>query len=170
MLSLSIPPAGPATATGFSWPRSLLLVLAKYNCAVCHGSGLRLDHAAVAPCACVLRAIFRSCYARFELCTGPERYLRRAAFERGRGHRSPGRKDEEYIADFCLVAKRTLTPAEYRLFHFHFLCMGRSGSQRENYFADVYRLEEKLGRTYAELRPYPLYPLSDYFHGASRAA
>jgi hypothetical protein len=28
----------------------------------------------------------------------------------------------------------------------------------------------KLGRTFAELQPYPLYPLNDYFHGERRGS
>ena len=32
----------------------------------------------------------------------------------------------------------------------------------------LYRVTAKLGRTFAELEPYPLYPLSDYFYGEHR--
>lgn len=86
-----------------------------------------------------------------------------------------GRKDEEYIADFTLVAKRTLTDFEYKLFRYHFLlgadwklCSRQLHIDRGNFFHAVYRIEQKLGRVFRELEPYPLYPLDDYFHGASR--
>lgn len=86
-----------------------------------------------------------------------------------------GRKDEEYIADFSLIAKRHLTPAEHQLFRYHFLlgadwklCTRRLGMDRGNFFHAVYRIEQKLGRVFRELQPYPLYPLDDYFHGPSR--
>jgi len=36
---------------------------------------------------------------------------------------------------------------------------------RGSFFHAIYRLEEKLGRVYAELEPYPLFPLRDYFGG-----
>jgi hypothetical protein len=86
-----------------------------------------------------------------------------------------GRKDEEYIADFSLVARRSLDEDEYRLFRFHFLlgadwklCTRKLGMDRGNFFHSVYRIEQKLGRTFRELAPYPLFPLDDYFHGPSR--
>lgn len=86
-----------------------------------------------------------------------------------------GRKDEEYIADFCLVARRTLNEFEYRLFRYHFLlgadwklCTRRLEMDRGNFFHAVYRIEQKLGRIFRELTPYPLFPLDDYFHGPAR--
>ena len=84
-----------------------------------------------------------------------------------------GRKDEEYIADFCLVARRTLDDVEYQIFRYHFLlgadwrlCSRRLSLERGNFFHAVYRIEQKLGRTFRELQPYSLYPLDEYFHGA----
>jgi hypothetical protein len=88
------------------------------------------------------------------------------------GHRTWGRKDEEYVADFTLVSRRTLTPEEYRLFSFHFLlgadwklCCRRLKMDRGNFFHAVYRVEQKLGKVFRELKPYALYPLDEYFHG-----
>jgi len=83
-----------------------------------------------------------------------------------------GRKDEEYIADFCAVSRRTLNETEYRLFRYHFLlgadwrlCTRRLGMDRGNFFHMVYRIEQKLGKSFRELEPYGLFPLIDYFHG-----
>jgi hypothetical protein len=39
-----------------------------------------------------------------------------------------------------------------------------------NFFHSVYRIQQKLGRAYRELEPYPLYPLSDYFGSSMRDA
>jgi hypothetical protein len=68
-----------------------------------------------------------------------------------------------------------LSEDEYRLFRYHFLlgadwklCTRRLGIDRGNFFHSVYRIEQKLGRTFRELTPYPLFPLDDYFHGPSR--
>ncbi len=81
-----------------------------------------------------------------------------------------GRKDEEYIADFCLVSKRVLDEFEYELFRFHFLlgadwklCCRRLKIEKGHFFHSVYRVEQKLGRAFRELEPYPLYPLDEYF-------
>jgi hypothetical protein len=161
------------------WTRSEALALAMHNCTQCHGSGLRLGRkGALAPCNCVLRSIFRICFERFVRCISQERHLSRISLEPHAGRQRPsswGRKDEEYIADFCLVARRTLDESEHRLFRFHFLlgadwklCTRKLGLDRGNFFHAVYRIEQKLGLVFRELEPYSLFPLDEYFHGPSR--
>lgn len=161
------------------WTRSETLALAMHQCAQCHGSGLRLARKGVlSPCNCVLRSIFRICFNRFQKCVTQERHLSRVSLEPHIGRTRPstwGRKDEEYIADFTLIARRHLTEEEHRLFRYHFLlgadwklCSRKLGIERGNFFHAVYRIEQKLGRVFRELQPYPLYPLDDYFHGPSR--
>jgi hypothetical protein len=162
------------------WTRSETVALAKQNCTHCHGAGLRLGRKGVlSPCNCVLRSIFRICYNRFAKCVAQERHLSRISLEPHCGKQRPstwGRKDEEYIADFTLVTRRTLTEEEHRLFRYHFLlgadwklCTRKLNMDRGNFFHAVYRIQQKLGRVFRELRPYSLYPLEDYFHGPSRA-
>jgi hypothetical protein len=130
------------------------------------------------PCNCVLRAIFRACYARFRHCVGKEKYMSRISLEFVPGRErsfSWGRKDEEYAADFILVSRRTLDPVQYRIFKYHYLlgadwklCCHRLGIDRGNFFHAVYRIEETLGRIFRELEPYSLFPLDEYFHGSVR--
>jgi hypothetical protein len=150
-----------------------------HNCTQCHGSGLRLGKTGTfAPCNCVLRSIFRICYDRFVNSMQREKYISRVSLEAHQGRSRPstwGRKEEEYIADFCLVSRRTLTDSEYRLFRYHFLlgadwklCARKLGIDRGTFFHAIYRIEQKLGRVFRELKPYPLFPLDEYFHGPSR--
>ncbi len=75
------------------------------------------------------------------------------------------------MADFCLVAKRSLDEADYRLFRYHFLlgadwklCCRYLHLDRGLFFHQLYRIEQKLGRIFAELEPFSLYPLEDYFN------
>jgi len=82
------------------------------------------------------------------------------------------RKREDFIADFCLVSRRALDDFEYRIFRFHFLlgadwklCCRQLGVDRGTFFHTVYRIEHRLGRTFAELEPYSLYPVDEYFGG-----
>src|SRR3984885_2433548 len=163
------------------WSRSETLALAMHQCAHCHGSGLRLGRKDVlAPCNCVLRTIFRVCYRRFVMCATQERHLSQIGLEPQMGRQRPmtwGRKDEEYMADFCLVSRRSLDEFEHRLFRYHFLlgadwrlCSRRLGLDRGNFFHAVYRVEQKLGRVFRELEPYSLFPLDEYFHGPTRMA
>jgi hypothetical protein len=86
-----------------------------------------------------------------------------------------GRKDEEYMADFILVSRRTLEEFEFRVFRFHFLlgadwklCCRRLNIDRGNFFHAVYRIQQKLGRVFRELEPYGLFPVDEYFHGPVR--
>jgi len=161
------------------WTRSETLVLAMHRCVQCHGSGLRLARRGLlTPCSCVLRAIFRICFHRFEKCVTQQRHLSKVTLEPSAGRARPdcwGRKDEEFIADFCLLARRALDPEEHRLFRFHFLlgadwklCARKLRMDRGNFFHAVYRIEHKLGRMFREVEPYPLFPLDDYFNGPSR--
>ncbi|MFN3322233.1 MAG: hypothetical protein ACK5AZ_01950 [Bryobacteraceae bacterium] len=83
---------------------------------------------------------------------------------------SYGRKDEEYVADFILVTRRTLDEEEFRLFRFHYLlgadwrlCCRRLNLDRGTFFHIVYRIQQKLGKTFRELEPYSLFPLEVYF-------
>ncbi len=88
-----------------------------------------------------------------------------------------GRKDEEYIADFCLVSKRYLEEDEYKLFRYHFLlgadwklCCRFLKMDRGVFFHNVYRIQPKLGRVFRELQPCALFPLDEYFGGAANEA
>jgi len=125
----------------------------------------------------VLRGIFRACYARFRQCVEKEKYLSKCVLEAtpGSTRRSTwGRKDEEYCADFILIAKRVLDKEEYRIFNYHFLlgadwklCCMRLKLDRGLFFHSIYRIQQILGKTFRELEPYALYPLDEYFNGSA---
>jgi hypothetical protein len=76
------------------------------------------------------------------------------------------------MADFCLVSRRVLDEFAYKVFRYHFLlgadwklCCRQLQIDRGTFFHTIYRIEQQLGRTFAELKPYPLYPLDEYFGG-----
>jgi hypothetical protein len=127
------------------------------------------------PCNCVFRAVFRACYNRFRQCSAQSGRVGSVSLEfcRGReGRRSYARKGEEFAADFCLVSRRSLNEFEYKLFKYHFLlganwklCCRQLKTDRGSFFHSVYRIEQKLGRIFASLRPYGLYPINEYFNG-----
>lgn len=80
------------------------------------------------------------------------------------------------MADFCLVSQRTLDDYENRIFRIHYqlgadwrLCCRQLKIDRGTFFHHVYRIERRLGRVFAELSPYALYPVSEYFEGFTRA-
>ena len=112
-----------------------------------------------------MRAIFRECIKRYRQGAIPG--LRGLTLSRGL---TWGRKNEEYRADICLVAGRTLDDMDWEIFHKHFLggqdwraCCRRLGINRGIFFHAVYRVEQRLGRAWREVRPYVVHPLDEYF-------
>ncbi len=108
------------------------------------------------------RRIFRSCLARYLEC------IERPALRPG--------KNEEYIADFERVGQRALTDAvEKQIFRLYFVsgvgletCLDRTGIPLRAFLRGVSRIEEQLGAAFADTRPYPLFPVSNYFSGGRR--
>lgn len=161
------------------WNRRTTLALGQQSCVFCHGLGLRPGRAgATAPCNCVFRAIFREVYGRFQYSLNREKHINRVSLESNPGGktRSAGRfQHEEFVADFCLVTRRTLDEEEYKLFKFHFLlgadwklCCRQLNLDRGEFFHEVYRIQQRLGRVFAELRPFGLWPVRDYFSSDHR--
>ena len=177
-------PRQTAIATGLPepWTRGSCLALALPNCSTCIGLGTRQGRAGrLSICACVYRAVFRACFERFVVFSTQERFMSRVTLDavsgRKNGAASWGRKNEEYIADFCLISKRALNEFEHRIFRYHYLlgadwklCCRRLRMDRGNFFHAVYRVEKKLGAAYAETRPYSLYPIDEYLNGARLGA
>jgi hypothetical protein len=86
-------------------------------------------------------------------------------------------KDEEFIADFCLVSRRALSDRDHRIFKYHFLlgadwklCCRKLKIDRGEFFHEIYRIEQKLGKVYRELKPHALFPVDEYFNGTGREA
>ena len=161
------------------WTQSKTLALASQQCVYCFGMGLMQTRGtAMRPCHCVERRIFRACYERFRECVTEEKPIGRVSLESNRGRlnfHNYSMKNEEYAADFVLVAKRVLGEGTlaHRLFRFHFLlgadcglCCRKLGLDRGEFFHEVYRVEQRLGKAFAELKPYALFPLDEYFGGA----
>jgi hypothetical protein len=161
------------------WNRTETLALAGAKCTQCKGIGLRKVERGEVVCNCVLRAAFRSCYTRFRECVNKDVMFSRVSLEHGCSREAGGswsRKNEEYVADFLTIAKRTLNEEEHRIFRYHFLlgadwrlCTRKLQMEKGLFFHAVYRIQQKLGRVFAELQPYPLFPLSEYFGRSTRS-
>jgi len=166
------------------WNRSQTIALASMHCTHCHGLGLQRQGSAHVPCSCVTRAIFKACFNRFKASVAKDKGASTVKLERlgmgtGRSsHMTFGRKTEEYIADFYLVCKRTLTEVEWELFRFHYL-LGAGWNliqrhftalSREAFFTMTNAMEAKLGRAFRETAPFALYPLDEYFSATTRGA
>ncbi len=161
------------------WSPSHDMLLASHNCTRCHGAGrISRRRGKIVSCSCVLRNIFRACLSRFRQCSQVESDVRGVTLERTSGQLRRnfyGRRKEEYLADFYLIARRTLDETEFDVFKFHFLlgadwklCCRRLDMDRGNFFHAIYRIQQALGRAFRDIEPYPLFPLDDYFNNAGR--
>lgn len=160
------------------WNRSNAIGLAKAACNFCNGQGTRIVRGDEYPCTCVFRTIFRACYERFRECAAYGSNLNTANLDLSTG--PVGRhiyslKREEYMADFCLISRRTLGELEYKVFRYHYLlgadyilCCRQLKMERGDFFHLVYKVQEQLGRAFAEVRPYALFPTRDYFRNVRR--
>lgn len=161
--------AGPA----YAWDRGECLAMAHPKCRCCFGLGRAVRQT---PCPCVCRAIFRACRKKFEDVLAYASFrsggVKMCAVDSGVGKpgRVYGRRNEEFSADFVLIARRTLTPQDYLLFRLHVLA-GLGATQafaqmkvdRAHGFHTLYRIEALLGRAFRECRPYALFPIEEYF-------
>lgn len=156
------------------WNRSDAMTLASAQCKLCRGEGFkRLKERSGAVCSCVFRAVFRICYRCFHECAEAQLTHSRVSLEFGATQDCPGmwgRKNEEFVADFLLIAKRELTEEEHRIFRYRYLlgadwrlCTRKLGMEKGTFHHMVYRLQHKLGKAFVETQPYGLYPLRDYF-------
>jgi hypothetical protein len=161
------------------WNRSNAIGLALASCTQCEGHGMKeIRGGAEIPCSCVFRAIFRACYRRFRECASPGVVPGAVSLDHVQGPVGKlvySLKREEFLADFCLAARRSLSDNDYRIFKYTFLlgadwplCCKRLNMDRGTYFHHVYRVQGILGRNFAEMEPYPLYPLDEYFAGYVR--
>jgi hypothetical protein len=183
----ALPGPGPGPGEGakkdivitMEWNRSDTLALAVNSCSRCYGVGLVAGKRKTpSPCSCVGRRIFRACYARFMECARNDRSLGLVTRQICSGANRRviwGMKNEEYMADFCLVSRKHLNAEDYRIFRYHYLlgadwklCCRRLNMERGNFFHTLYRIEARLGRAFRELEPFPLYPLDDYFNGSRK--
>ena len=177
--TLPYPPLEEGIVNKMEWTRSDTLGLANPHCAYCHGLGLKDSREKSSePCNCVLRQIFRACYKEFRACASQEPRMTESNLDQdanGSKNYNYGRKDQEYVADFCLLTRRSLNESDYRIFKYHFLlgadwrlCCRKLKMDRGTFFHQLYRIEAKLGRVYRETEPYGIFPVYDYFNGPKK--
>jgi hypothetical protein len=150
--------------------------LADAECRRCLGWGLRFMPRSGHPvCDCVWRTIFcraLSSYWRLDTSLHPIRKVTK----RGVSYSFPS---QEYRADFELICLKLFTKNSMRwhVVRLHFLsqvqwkpCVAALEStlkrrvSRGEFFHEVYLIEAKCGRALLQVRPYPLYPIDEYFH------
>lgn len=124
---------------------------------------------------------FYACFHKFKECK-TQRSSHNLNYEYvstpHRGHHLVfGYKREEYMTDFCLISKRTLTAEEHQLFSFHFLlgadskaCCQRLKISRAKFFSTRDGIEEKLDHAFQFTAPYPLFPTERYFAASTQVA
>ncbi len=63
------------------------------------------------------------------------------------------------------------------MFRYHFLlgadwklCCRKLNMDRGTFFHEIYRIEQKLGKVFRELKPHALFPVDEYFNSTGREA
>ena len=150
-----------------------LLMAAFQRCTKCYGLGYTL-YPGPKVCNCALRGIFKVCYQRYNLLRFKQESALTHLCYRKTSVRTGFvwcRQDEEYIADFYLLTRRSLSLRDLELWKLYFeqgrpwgVCAAVLRTNRGNFYHGVYKIEQTLGRLLWELEPYPLFPLYGYFH------
>lgn len=156
------------------WDRSNTLPMASNTCRACKGMGM-VEQARtkdMLPCNCVLRAVFRACLERFTDCVNADPNTTANPVKMSNVY---SRIPQEYVGDFYLTTKRVLNEREWKLINFHHLlgadwkmCCKKLKMDKGNFYHALYRIEAYLGRVYADMQPYGLFPLDQYFGGVVR--
>ena len=150
--------------------------MAQTGCVHCNGLGTRSENlnSKDAPCNCVLRAAWRSCWNRFSMLKASSYSPRTISIEscgNGPKGRIGGRgiMQLNYMADLVLIARRILGKEDYKVFYSYYLdgatwqtVCAQLGMSRGNFFHAVYRIQETCGLAFISARPYSLQP-SEYF-------
>lgn len=152
--------------------------LAKARCETCMGLGQRLNLKTgqpQGPCRCAIFRLFRICHNKYRDCGRNMEHYSAVSFTRtggGPGGRNFGRKNEEYRADFFLIASRTLRrgTAEHRFFKIRYIeDNGRAETQRALHLtrAEYDRLDDRVvyaaGKAFMTNEPSTIYPFDSYF-------
>lgn len=165
--------------------RGTVLALARPYCYTCEGSGIQIEYLpprslrarCVLPvettrvCRCVAMRAFRTVYGR-AMRRPSSHPLRRVQLRSGVV--TMGFPDVEFRVDFLLAAKRSLPKRLWELFDYYFVRgadwretarrLGKRGQAERNIFRQLDLIREMVGRELMIMKPYPLYPLEDYFH------
>jgi hypothetical protein len=156
---------------GLSRWETLARSAAAPDCHRCEGSGFAYHRL----CDCAERGIYRACLKRYLMCRYRSQHSCSKTFlARGQarsGQASWSRPIEEYAADFELVARRVLGEAGYRRWRRHEIDgepWTKSTLGRVHLYQWLYRAQGELGRAFACIEPYPLYPVEHYFSATDR--
>jgi hypothetical protein len=157
--------------------RSEYLAISQTGCVNCCGLG-HVRNNPEKTCGCVWRSIARAVLRKFKECAvGDSLHPVELDSVRQTGRRAVGfvRNKQNYCADVYLTAKRHLSASHWDIFRLYFLlgadyklCGRRLGINRGMLFHAVYNIEEQMGRVWATLAPYPLYPCKNYFSVTDR--
>jgi len=142
-----------------TFKRGSLASLADGRCMKCEGLGVifvgcGFGHPIL--CNCVFRGVFRKCFYQWQHA---------ASFQWS----NIKHEEIDFAIDFEKIAVNRLTSIPAHVFRLHFLqgapwklCCQQMRISRGEFFHEVYRLEQRLGRVFVEMKPYGLYPIQKY--------
>lgn len=151
----SLPPV-PVTST-----RGVVLALSMPSCTRCCGRGVYLARSELRVCNCAYRGVFDRVMSAFHARTWSAQIYQRQSI-----------KQSEWFADVHIIAMRALDGSDLRKAIYRLGCVEdrdwkiasvKVGLSRGNYFHELYRVKETVGRAWLETKPYGVFPIEDYF-------
>jgi hypothetical protein len=140
------------------------------SCVFCHGLGSTGEEGHT--CKCVWRSVFSACLQAFKEADIEERHhVSQFVYESGHARTRPNYRMYEFAADFLRVSRLALLghDLEWKVFRLHMLhgvdnktCCLRLKIDRGTFFHKVFWIQVRLGRAFAELSPYALFPVGEY--------
>ena len=142
------------------------------TCKHCQGHGFTRFNPI---CHCVYVTIFFICYRRFRRAAAADAYQRKITFDFVSGgnqakHITWSRLNEDYIADFTSLARRTLPAHLSLIFRLRFLLNAapeliqtRATISRRTYYSHLNEIQRTMGHAILNQSPYSLFPPSTYF-------
>lgn len=146
-----------------------MFVLSNSQCRQCRGVGLKANQR----CTCVLRRIFAACHRQWRYLTRRSgAHPTRVTLGKTGGPINRVRMFENHFAvDFEIIARRTLSQADYQLFRWVYLLGAdwkllrrtlKTGMTESEFRHHCAWVEETLAHAFCETRPYALWPMDEY--------
>lgn len=152
------------SSSGKGWHRAEVLMLARQHCQFCRGLGVTENDFI---CNCVYQRAFSECYRRFQKVQLDQSCGRTTCDFMGTYY---ARNSENFLSDFWIVGRKNLEDVDQQVFRWnvvrgfddHVCCKVLKLTQVD-LRNSVNRIEQRLGRVFHELEPYPLHPTRNYF-------
>ncbi len=152
------------------WRQGAACAMAQSTCTLCAGLGRKRGLGkAERVCECVYRRVFRACFREYreirQQALESEAHLARYSVQKTGGcalgwHRPAS----NFVCDFELTGRRVLEGFDRQTFERYVI--GQLGEGKVSCHRSLDRVRIRAGQAFAELKPYGLWPVRDYYNAS----